>query len=33
MQGIVDSSIDSGLETMQIAKSAYLIADAMMEVR
>jgi hypothetical protein len=33
MQGIIDSSIDSGLETIQIAKSAYLIADAMMEVR
>ena len=33
MQGIVDSSVDSGLETIQIAESAYLIADAMMEVR
>ena len=33
MQGIVDSSIDSGLEIMQIAESAYLIAEAMMKVR
>lgn len=33
MQGIVDSSVDSGLETIQIAESAYLIADAMMEAR
>ena len=33
MQGIIDSSIDSGLETIQIAKSAYLVADAMMEAK
>jgi len=33
MQGIVDSSIESGLETTQIADSAYRIADAMMEAR
>ncbi len=33
MQGIVDSSVDAGLETTQIAESAYRIADAMMEAR
>lgn len=33
MQGIVDSSIESGLETTQIADSAYRIADAMMKAR
>ena len=33
MQGIVDSSVESGLETIQIAESAYRIADAMMEAR
>ena len=33
MQGIVDSSVDAGLETTQIADSAYRIADAMMEAR
>ena len=33
MQGIVDSSVESGLETSQIAESAYRIADAMMEAR
>ena len=33
MQGIVDSSIDAGLETHRIAESAYNIADAMMEAR
>ena len=33
MQGIVDSSIDAGLETTQIADSAYRIADAMMKAR
>jgi hypothetical protein len=33
MQGIVDSSVDAGLETSQIADSAYRIADAMMKAR
>jgi hypothetical protein len=33
MQGIVDSSVDAGLETTQIADSAYRIADAMMKAR
>lgn len=33
MQGIVDSSIDAGLETTQIAESAYRIADAMLAER
>jgi hypothetical protein len=33
MQGIVDSSVDCGMETIQIAESAYRIADAMMEAR
>jgi len=33
MQGIVDSSVESGLETTQIADSAYRIADAMMKAR
>ena len=33
MQGIVDSSIDAGLETHRIAESAYNIADAMMKAR
>jgi len=33
MQGIVDSSVESGLETSQIADSAYRIADAMMKAR
>jgi len=33
MQGIVESSIDDGLETMQIAEFAYRIAEAMMKVR
>jgi hypothetical protein len=33
MQGIVDSSIEAGLETTQIADSAYRIADAMMKAR
>lgn len=33
MLGIVDSSVDAGLETIEIAESAYRIADAMMEVR
>ncbi len=33
MQGIVDSSVEAGLETTQIADSAYRIADAMMEAR
>ena len=33
MQGIVDSSIESGLETTQIADSAYRIADEMMRAR
>ena len=33
MQGIVDSSVEAGLETTQIADSAYRIADAMMKAR
>jgi hypothetical protein len=33
MQGIVDSSIESGLETQQIAESSYRIADAMLAER
>jgi len=33
MQGIVDSSVDAGLETTQIADSAYRIADAMIKAR
>ena len=33
MEGIVDSSVDAGLETTQIADSAYRIADAMMKAR
>jgi hypothetical protein len=33
LQGIVDSSVEAGLETTQIADSAYRIADAMMKAR
>ena len=33
MQGIIDSSIDAGLETHRIAESAYNIADAMIKAR
>ena len=33
MQGIVDSSIDAGLELIEIADAAYKIADAMMKER
>ena len=33
LQGIVDSSIDAGLETERIAEAAYQIADAMMKAR
>jgi hypothetical protein len=33
MQGIVDSSVEAGLETTQIADIAYRIADAMMKAR
>lgn len=33
LQGIIDSSIDAGLETHRIAESAYQIADAMMKAR
>ena len=33
LQGIVDSSVEAGLETHRIAESAYNIADAMMKAR
>lgn len=33
MQGIVDSSIDCGIEEYRIAESCYRIADAMMVAR
>jgi hypothetical protein len=33
LQGIVDSSVEAGLETTQIADAAYRIADAMIKAR
>lgn len=33
LQGIVDSSIDCGIEEYRIAESCYKIADAMMVAR